>query len=357
MTHWEAYNKDVETSWESLERNKTIESSKSQMIDQDSETDLLPSELRLLDRFAIADALAKQFRDKRSAEVDIFKWWGFAAATLFACSAHLFHSLPIVCFYLLILGYLFLRQKLMVDAQIEQKSLDYRALAEGLRVQLAWKFVNLDEHAADHYLRKQRSEVDWIRHSLRTASLLSQKREDLPRYKIAKDFWLVGQRKYFTDNAEKLDQSAKNQHRWHVRMIWAAVSAASLLLAGYLFTIVSKQPTPLIRWFYDSPRDSPYSWVFEVLTTLIATCIIYLASCEWKNKITADAETAKQYRSMKDLYILATERVKRALELPDPEKAKVTAHKLFHEVGREALSENGDWVLLHRDRTIETPVT
>ena len=61
--------------------------------------------------------------------------------------------------YLLIfasLGLLFLWQRRR-DAQ--GRYLDYRALAEGLRVQFYWRLAGLQHHAAENYLRKQLDEL------------------------------------------------------------------------------------------------------------------------------------------------------------------------------------------------------
>ena len=48
----------------------------------------------------------------------------------------------------------------------QNKRQDYRALAEGLRVQFFWSLAELPDSVADHYLSKQRSELDWIRKAL-----------------------------------------------------------------------------------------------------------------------------------------------------------------------------------------------
>lgn len=53
------------------------------------------------------------------------------------------------------------------------KYLDYRALAEGLRVQLFWWLAGIHDSVADHYLRKQRSELDWIRQAIRMRTVQS----------------------------------------------------------------------------------------------------------------------------------------------------------------------------------------
>ena len=53
----------------------------------------------------------------------------------------------------------------------EHRFHDYRALAEGLRVQMYWNAAGITACAADHYLRRQRSEFEWIRQALRAWTL------------------------------------------------------------------------------------------------------------------------------------------------------------------------------------------
>src|SRR5206468_751545 len=54
----------------------------------------------------------------------------------------------------------------------QPRFLDYRALAEGLRVQFYWRLSGLTDSAADHYLRRQKGELDWIRAALRAGDIL-----------------------------------------------------------------------------------------------------------------------------------------------------------------------------------------
>src|SRR6185503_9335957 len=53
----------------------------------------------------------------------------------------------------------------------QTRYLDFRALAEGIRVQFWWQHIGMLRSVSDHYIRKQRSELDWIRGGLRTLLL------------------------------------------------------------------------------------------------------------------------------------------------------------------------------------------
>ena len=55
--------------------------------------------------------------------------------------------------------------------RFQEKHMDYRALAEGLRVQFFWKLASLPDEAADHYLRKHCGELEWIRKTIQNWNL------------------------------------------------------------------------------------------------------------------------------------------------------------------------------------------
>ncbi len=56
------------------------------------------------------------------------------------------------------------------SSQRRERAHDYRALAEGLRVQLFWNLAGLGTSVPANYLQRQRSELDWIRSAIREAA-------------------------------------------------------------------------------------------------------------------------------------------------------------------------------------------
>ena len=54
---------------------------------------------------------------------------------------------------------------------LDQRRLDSRALAEGLRVRRAWAMAGIGRSVADTYLGQIRSELSWIRLAVQHASL------------------------------------------------------------------------------------------------------------------------------------------------------------------------------------------
>jgi hypothetical protein len=63
----------------------------------------------------------------------------------------------------------------------QDRAQDYRALEFGLSVQQAWDAAGLAESVADYYIRRQRSELEWIRDAIRTAHTIDQPKPAMKR--------------------------------------------------------------------------------------------------------------------------------------------------------------------------------
>ena len=91
-------------------------------------------------------------------------------------------------------------------------------LAEGLRVQFFWWLAGIHDSVADHYLRKQRGELDWIRQAIRMRTI--QATSDNVRLQPGERFspsgwhWFSGtgsrtRPQYFERSSRKLPQRSR----------------------------------------------------------------------------------------------------------------------------------------------------
>ena len=121
-----------------------------------------------LNLFATADTLASYFARHTHKTLTILFLVVTTAAIVFDIYTHVYITVwPLLAAYLLLLT---LTYGLVVRSQrktYQSRYLDYRALAEGVRVKFFWQLVGIEDEIADHYLHKQRSELDWIRYALR----------------------------------------------------------------------------------------------------------------------------------------------------------------------------------------------
>lgn len=217
--------------------------------------------------------------------------------------------------------------------EIETRYLDARALAEGLRVQHIWRTAGLDDDTADHYLRKQRSELDWIRTALRALDLPNgagpPARFDLARAEAALRAWVSEQRGYFA-------RAGRKTHRLNARFATGARVA-------YIFAVLVSV-LHFVLMCSDKSAD--------ILLLPIALLLVGVVLSELYANKRVLAEHAKRYARMSDLFAMASSLLDDLDRAPEPERADLV-HNLLLELGSEALAENAEWLLIHRERPTE----
>jgi hypothetical protein len=321
-------------------RAKAIAKSKSYLL-QDMREDELPAGMEpALNRYAAADALAISFQ----------QWWFWAQVGL-----HFFTFLSFLSFLLfahlpnhpalwwllsagLAIAVLFLwvvSRKQAFDAKHE----DYRAIAEGLRVKFFWRLAGITDAIADHYLGKQRSELDWIRNGFRGWNVMegredhgtvdSMEGEDQrSRLGFVRKYWIDDQFRYFGRAAES--NVKKQEFCEHA----GRICFYGMVLPAVVLPFLTK-------------HECYFGLVAIILEALLAAA----ALLHHFNNRMAYGEHAKQYNRMASLFARASDLLGKFLEHDDYENA----YDCVRKVGKEALTENGDWVLLHRERPLEVP--
>ncbi len=206
----------------------------------------------------------------------------------------------------------------------QTRHLDYRALAEGLRVQFFWRLAGLSGSAADHYLRRQQGELDWIRRALRTVDLAAPPAPPGDGLELAATHWVTAQAGYFARAAGRND--TRDRRIRGVGYTFFAVALA-LGLGKYVVT-----------------ADHPALVVVGLVPVVGALCQV------WADRL-ALGPLARQYARMGLVFANAQAALGVCLGAGDAGGAR----SILHEVGVEALAENADWVILHRERPVQMP--
>ena len=305
----------------------------------DDEAAALPDCVQQLRKtYGLADTAALVFQT--------WHWWivlvlfglALSAVACLEVHAHLWSSPSMLSWYLglLLAGYLAFRITWWREHQ--GRWLDYRALAEALRVQIFWRWAGVEQCAADHYLRHFRGELDWIRHALRAAYLTAGGHAGVPAsppgavrptLEAVARRWIVDQRDFFQRRAPLNDE-----------LEISFQSATRLMLAAAVVLAVLQ-----VFWQHD-PKHPLHGLV---LATFF--CLLMAALLEKFGDIHAYAVLARRYRWMADLYGTADQRLAQRLQHASLQPDDVArARDLLYELGIEALSENADWVVQHRQR-------
>lgn len=302
---------------------------------------------RLAEHFAAADALALHYA-KRSFVALVSLIAGVVVAVLFfEIYGHLFPRAHwLLGAYLAAMAVAWCVQRIARYGEYHSKHLDYRALAEGLRVQFFWRVAGLYDNVADHYMRKQRSVLDWIRDAIRTWSIGVEVNDAFDpdseaaldaeavdeRFAIVIEMWVGDQSRYFARSARRLHRRLHIMERISDTLFGAAMVLAFGLIVGH---------TAFGDRFV--PGHVP---VFS-----IGVCVLIAGVLHGFISKRAYPELSKQFQRMAGVF----EYAHRILVARQASGDHTNSRLLIKELGIEALGENGDWLVLHRERPVEMP--
>jgi len=289
---------------------------------------------RLATTFASADTLARGYQRLTHAVLRIIIGLAVALALTFEVYAEIMPHRELPILYLCIfstISALYLWQRRM-DAQ--GRYLDYRALAEALRVQFYWRLAGLSDSAAASYLRKQLDELRWIRDALRGANALPPPADDRPD--LVQRHWVGGQAHYYRARATTLKSRIHRVERLSAVCLWTGLIVTAAL-------VVFWRPLEL--------HDHERHW----LVLIMGFAPIAAALSEAYGERFGMRTQAQQYSRFAAIFGRAEAAIARLEAAPDASARIDSERALIGELGREALMENGDWVLMLRDRPIVVP--
>lgn len=290
-----------------------------------------PELAELRRRFAVADVLAIEFRDR-------VHWMLLAVAALalltfasFEVFAHVWETPFLLAGYTAILIGLWVLYWLAVQrGDWQGRYLDYRALAEALRVQFFWRLAGIPLNAADFYLRRHTGELSWIRHAARVCNIGRQMQASDLDVATVGEHWIVDQRKYFVRSAER-EKRLFDRWNWMITLFYiTGIVVAVEVLAAMLWGIA-----------IDKGR-------LHIAIVAMGLAPALAASIGFVLERRALESHVHQYRLMAGLFGRAEEALSKAGNVAGRQD-------ILGAIGREALAENGDWYFTHRLREIAPP--
>jgi hypothetical protein len=216
-----------------------------------------------------------------------------------------------------------------------RKYLDYRTLAEGLRVQFYWAAAgvtsgSLTKFAHDNFLQMQDPELGWIRNVMRVAGTEYDARKgmDPAGLRFAVDEWIgderSGQLGYFLRRTAERVRKRDLTSRIGRAGIWASTATLAVLM------FVGAGVPEVVR--------SPLVYVMGCVLLAVGVRQSYA-------KGTAEAELIKQFEFMGRIFHNARRRID---EADDDAMRRGTLKAL----GDAALGEHAQWILMHRERSV-----
>jgi hypothetical protein len=226
--------------------------------------------------------------------------------------------------------------------RFESKSQDYRALSEALRIQRFWDALDLGGDLSTLYERKHEAELEWVRKALRSATRYEGWRIErhtndqrwIERARDARDGWIVDQERFFM-RATRRDEAKVQRSR---RASGLLILAASILTLALIVLEFRNPPSHVSR--------DVTIFIISAFAAISALIHGYADKSAWSYH-------AREYARMAELYRSAGKELADMLE--GEKRQAEAARALFRAIAREALSENADWLLAHRERPIEMP--
>ena len=218
-----------------------------------------------------------------------------------------------------------------------RKYLDYRALAEGLRVQCYWRRAGISltgdpEFAHDSLMQKQDIELGWARNVMRSAGLFGHAwpalRDEAALHGVI-DEWVGdathGELGYYRVRTEQRERS----HRINEAI------GAMCLLAGISISVVLA--VLVHRLSVDTKNN---------LIVVMAFFSIFAAVREAYSFRKADRELIRQYRFMERVFGNARSALDRAEDADEQ-------REILRALGEASLAEHVEWAVMHRQRPLE----
>jgi len=214
----------------------------------------------------------------------------------------------------------------------QRKFLDYRVLAEGLRVQFYWavagvRMENPSRFSHDSFLRRQDLELGWIRNVMRYAGFRADSAGHTTsdeRVRLCAEHWVKDQHAYYQRKA------AERAGRYRITSTISLVCFGGVLVAAVALAIG--------RSLDGTPQDAMLIAVMGLLPFVIA------ASENYAHRL-AEQEMIVQYQHQARIFSNAVNLLARASTL-------AVKLDILRAAGEAALEENGQWILRQRERPV-----
>lgn len=336
LQHRLIFERSGEFSRDAIRFSDEIEAGKYPLFDEQQRADLPPGVEDINRLFCVADWLAIRYQQKTLFALRASHILAFLMGLMFILYMDIetwpYFMLAFLVFFLVAAGLQTLGQR----RGWHRKYLDYRTLAEGLRVQFYWAVAgvaneNVSKFAHDNFLQTQDSELGWIRNVMRVAGTRCDVQSN--KAQAGLDFvlgeWIgdadSGQLGYFaTKTVDRIERNRLTERLGQLSLLTSVAVVLSFVVMG------SGMPDTLI---------SP-------LTVAMGTLLLLYGIRQGYGYATAEKDLIKQYQFMHRIFHNARQRL-------DKTNDPVEQRLILRALGGSALDEHAEWLLMHRDRAID----
>jgi hypothetical protein len=322
------FNRDARAHW------RRIEAECYPLMDDRSAADL-PAGIETVNRlFCAADWLAINFQRRMLSALRLTHSLVFLMGMVFIFYANIDSRRLLMLVFFVCFAVALAIQRTASRRDWHGKYLEYRALAEGLRVQFYWAAAGVTSEPAtkyshDSFLQKQDVDLGWIRNVMRVAGIACNVSPHLAPQGLA--FVL---REWIGDDAShgQLGYYRRNMTKYvlgslQIRRLGQLIGA--VVMAFLLASVIV-------------PSDELRTALFVALAALL---LLFGLRESYAFRV-AEKELVKQYYFMLRIFTNARRRL-------DAARSDDDRRQLLRILGEAALDEHGEWILKHRERPLD----
>jgi hypothetical protein len=328
--HTNEFSREAQTHGEAIDRERYS-------LLNPERAERLPPGLRDINQaFCAADWLAIHYQKKVFRTLKVGHVCAFFTGIAYMTYSDLNATVSILLLIVALMLFGVAMNAVAVHGAWQRKYLDYRTLAEGLRVQFYWAAAgvtsgNVTKFAHDNFLQMQDTELGWIRNVMRVAGTECDVAPNLDPYGLSFTLqeWIgddtSGQLGYYRKKSrQRIEQHESTQRIGRLGIWTTIVTLASLLLVGVNI---------------DTKMQNYVVFTMGVVLLMVGVRQSYAKS-------TAEAELIKQYEFMYRIFRNARRRI-------DQAETDADRRRLLKVLGDAALEEHAEWILIHRERSID----
>ncbi|MGB5165459.1 MAG: hypothetical protein WBN61_09400 [Woeseiaceae bacterium] len=334
--HQRIFERSGEFSRDAIEHAEKIAAEKYPLY-SDADSERLPPGVSRINRlFCISDWLAIHYQKKVLLTLRVTHLLAFLMGLMFILYTDVgtwpYFMVAFLLFFIVSAG----AQQVAGLRGWHRKYLDYRALAEGLRVQFYWAAAGVgsdkvSKFAHDNFLQTQDPELGWIRNVMRVAGTES----DVNRSAEASGLEFVVQEWIGDENSGQLGYFArKSADRIRRNRFTERLGHLSLLTSVAVVIV-----------FLTVGSRLPEAWSGPLMVVMGTTLLLFAIRQGYAYAI-AEKDLIKQYEFMLRLFANARRRLDDAGDATEQ-------RMILRALGGSALDEHAQWILMHRDRTID----
>ena len=292
----------------------------------------------------VSSAIANIYRDRYQASVIKVMFGSWIALLCMQLVLALKWKSFMMMYVAIVVGVYFYYRFVVAKKDMKEKFLSLRGISSGAIFQYYWDAAGIREYVSHYYLRYT-PELSWIRLFISNAKYASQylyqdkfntNLESLPQD------WIEKQIEYYSGAMDKRLISLKKAEQWsRIAYVFGGISTVLIGLFYFLNVFHSYFQLEVIS----IPTLNSVNTLFMLLSgVFIMTGAFlmekYIAFKGYKDEI-------KNFKIMKKIYEIAQQKIAQAHSVEEKKQ-------LYLELGKQAISENSDWVYLHNSKKLHS---